>query len=102
MASQPSPATTATQPARTRATGFRDPNEIAVRRASIRLLREILDYQRRLNHLQDRADPEQTYLIDACRREIRVRRQLLRDLPAPVDREIPGPWREALGHATSA
>lgn len=102
MASQPSPTATVKQSAGTLATRFRDPNEIAVRRASIRLLREILDYQRRLSHLLDRADPEQSYLLEACRREIRVRRQLLRDLPQPVDREIPGPWREALGHATPA
>ena len=85
-----------------RTSSFRDPNEIAVRRASIRLLREILDYQRRLNHLLERADPDQTYLVDACRREIRVRRQLLRDLPQPVDREVPAPWREALAQAAPA
>ncbi len=77
--------------------GFRDPNEIAVRRASIRLLREILDYQRRLNRLLERADPDEEYLVVSCRKEIRIRRQLLRDLPQPVDREIPEPWRAALG-----
>lgn len=102
MASQPalsatvSPATA--QPARP----FRDPNEVAVRRASIRLLREILDFQRRLNQLLERADPEQTYLVEACRRQIRVRRELLRDLPQPIDRDIPEPWLEALGHASKA
>lgn len=84
------------------ASSFRDPNEIAVRRASVRLLREILDHQRRLNDLLDRADPTQNYLVDACRRAIRVRRQLLRDLPQPVDRDIPAPWRKALGLAAPA
>lgn len=102
MSSQSSPTATAIQSSGIMATRFRDPNEIAVRRASIRLLREILEYQRRLNQLLERADPEQSYLLEACRREIRVRRQLLRDLPQPVDREIPAPWREALGHATPA
>ncbi len=77
--------------------GFRDPNEIAVRRASIRLLREILEYQRRLNRLLERADPDEEYLVVACKKAIRIRRQLLRDLPQPVDREIPEPWRAALG-----
>lgn len=77
--------------------GFRDPNEIAVRRASIRLLREILDYQRRLARLVERADPDEAYLVVACKKAIRIRRQLLRDLPQPVDREIPEPWRAALG-----
>lgn len=86
----------------TTAKQFRDPNEVAVRRASIRLLREILDYQRRLNQLLERADPDQAYLMEACRREIRIRRQLLRDLPQPVDRDIPAPWRAALAHASTA
>lgn len=72
--------------------GFRDPNEVAVRRTSIRLLREILDYQRTLTGLLERADADTTDRADACRREIRIRRQLLRDLPQPVDREIPEPW----------
>jgi len=104
MASQPFPtaASTATGTHPVTAAPFRDPNEIAVRLASIRLLREILDYQRRLNHLLGRADPQQAYLVDACRRAIRVRRQLLRDLPQPVDRDVPDPWREAPAHAAPA
>ena len=102
MANQPALEYAADRSSGVSANSFRDPNEIAVRRASIRLLREILDYQRRLNHLLERADPDQTYLVDACRKAIRVRRQLLRDLPQPIDREIPEPWREALGHAVTA
>lgn len=97
MASQPSAVANTHEAPATAAVSFRDPNEVAVRRASIRLLREILDFQRRLQQLLERNDPEQVYLVQACRKEIRVRRQLLRDLPQPIDREVPEPWRRALG-----
>jgi cytochrome c556 len=46
-----------------------------------RLLREILDQQRRLGRLLERRDPADASRIDACRREIRMRRAQLRDLP---------------------
>jgi hypothetical protein len=46
-----------------------------------RLLREILDQQRRLGRLLERREPADASRIDACRREIRVRRAQLRDLP---------------------
>lgn len=46
-----------------------------------RLLREILDQQRRLGRLLERRDPADASRIDACRREIRIRRAQLRDLP---------------------
>ena len=60
---------------------FEDPNEAVVRRLSIKLLREILEYQRRLNRLVERQAAEQASLVNAYRRAIRVRREMLRDLP---------------------
>lgn len=102
MNSLPASSATKALPTGAETTRFRDPNEIAVRQVRIRLLREILDCQRRLEDLLGNAAPDQTTLIDACRRAIRVRRQLLRDLPEVVDREIPAPWREAPGQATPA
>ncbi|MEE4381100.1 MAG: hypothetical protein V2J02_03810 [Pseudomonadales bacterium] len=46
-----------------------------------RLLREILDQQRRLGRLLERREPGDATRIDACRREIRIRRAQLRELP---------------------
>ncbi len=60
---------------------FEDPNEAVVRSLSIKLLREILEYQRRLNRLVERQAAEQASLVNAYRRAIRVRREMLRDLP---------------------
>lgn len=60
---------------------FEDPNEAVVRSLSIKLLREILEYQRRLNGLVERQAAEQASLVNAYRRAIRVRREMLRDLP---------------------
>ena len=60
---------------------FEDPNEAVVRSLSIKLLREILEYQRRLNRLVGRQAAEQASLVNAYRRAIRVRREMLRDLP---------------------
>ncbi len=82
--------------------GFRDPNEIAVRKACIRLLREILDCQRQLTVLLERDDPAEAYLVSACRKSIRIRRQLLRDLPEPVDRATPDPWNLGRKHVENA
>ena len=61
--------------------GFADPNAGAACRARERLHRELLDHQRRLGRLLERRDPADATRIDACRREIRIRRALLRDLP---------------------
>ena len=60
---------------------FEDPNEAAVRNVSIKLLREILEYQRRLNRLLERQTADHAYLLNAYRKAIQVRREMLRDLP---------------------
>jgi hypothetical protein len=63
--------------------------------AAVRLLREIVDYQRRLRRLSlHESSGEQAYLIDAYRRAIRLRQQLLDDLPKPKE-AAPNPWRSA-------
>ena len=71
------------------------PDQQAAGAAAIRLLREIIDYQRRLRRLAvHESSGEQDYLIDAYRRAIKLRQQLLDDLPKP--REIaPDPWQRA-------
>jgi len=61
--------------------------------AAIRILREIVDYQRRLRKLSvHESSGEQAYLVEAYRRAIRLRQQLLEDLPKPLD-PAPNPWR---------
>jgi hypothetical protein len=61
--------------------------------AAVRLLREIVDYQRRLRRLSlHESSGEQDYLIDAYRRAIKLRQQLLEDLPKPRE-AAPDPWR---------
>ena len=61
--------------------------------AAVRLLREILDYQRRLRRLAvHESSGEQDYLIEAYRRAITLRQQLLEDLPKPRE-AAPDPWR---------
>jgi hypothetical protein len=61
--------------------------------AAVRLLREIVDYQRRLRRLSTHeASGEQNYLIEAYRRSIKLRQQLLEDLPKPRE-SAPDPWR---------
>jgi hypothetical protein len=60
---------------------FEDPNDAVVRSLSIKLLREILEYQRRLNRLVQRETSDHASLVNAYRRAIRVRREMLRDLP---------------------
>jgi hypothetical protein len=61
--------------------------------AAVRILREIVDYQRRLRRLSGHeSSGEQSYLIDAYRRAIRLRQQLLEDLPKPLE-PAPNPWR---------
>jgi hypothetical protein len=66
---------------------FRDPNVSAARDIGIKLLREILDYQRRIDLLAAEDDPDDHGLLHAYRRAIRVRRELLRDLS--VDPALP-------------
>jgi hypothetical protein len=73
---------------------FRDPNEVAAREVSIKLLREILEYQRRLQRLLEHDDSGRTYLVNAYRKAIRLRREMLRDLPLPVDRSEVAPWQD--------
>jgi len=60
--------------------------------AAARLLREVVDYERRLRRLNTQAAaPEQAYLADAYRRALTVRRELIADLPRPIER-APSPW----------
>ena len=59
----------------------------------LRMLREIVDYQRRLRRLSvHESSGEQSYLIEAYRRAIRLRQQLIEDLPKPRE-AAPDPWR---------
>jgi len=69
------------------------PDQQAASAAAVRILREIVDYQRRLRRLSvHESSGEQSYLIEAYRRAINLRQQLLNDLPKP--REVaPDPWR---------
>lgn len=66
---------------------FRDPNETVARELSIRLLREILEYQQRLTRLLEQDASSRVYLVNAYRKAIRVRREMLRDLPLVADGE---------------
>ena len=61
--------------------------------AAVRMLREIVDYQRRLRRLSvHESSGEQGYLIEAYRRAIRLRQQLIEELPKPRE-SAPDPWR---------
>ena len=61
--------------------------------AAVRLLREIVDFQRRLRRLSlHESTGEQNYLIEAYRRAIKLRQQLLDDLPKPRE-AAPDPWQ---------
>jgi len=61
--------------------------------AAVRILREIVDYQRRLRRLAvHETGGDQNYLIEAYLRAIKLRRQLLEDLPKPLE-AAPDPWR---------
>ena len=69
------------------------PDQQAASTAAVRILREIVDYQRRLRRLSvHEASGEQNYLIEAYRRAINLRQQLLEDLPKPRE-SAPDPWR---------
>ena len=63
--------------------------------AAVRLLREVVDYERRLRRLNTQAEPSggNDYLIEAYRRALELRRTLISDLPRPPER-TPDPWRE--------
>lgn len=61
--------------------------------AAVRLLREVVDYQRRIRALRMHAESgEQAYLIKAYRRSLELKRQLLDDLPKPPE-PAPDDWR---------
>ena len=56
------------------------------------LLKEILDYQERLNRLSVRSTADEDYLISAYKRQIERRQNQLSALPKPLE-EAPNPWR---------
>ena len=56
------------------------------------LLKEILDYQERLNRLSVRSASDEDYLISAYRRHIERRQRQLQALPKPLE-SAPNPWR---------
>ncbi len=61
--------------------------------AAARLLREIDRLEARIERIASiNHDHRNDYLIEAWRRELRVRRALLADLPKPIER-VPDPWR---------
>jgi hypothetical protein len=72
---------------------YMSPDQQAASAAAVRILREIVDYQRRLRRLSvHESSGEQSYLIEAYRRAIKLRQQLLEDLPKPRE-AAPNPWR---------
>ena len=56
------------------------------------LLKEILEYQERLNRLSVRSASDEDYLISAYRRQIERRQNQLKALPRPLE-SAPNPWR---------
>jgi len=57
-----------------------------------RLLREILDYQRRLNRLARlKSSSDEHYLVQAYERQIERRRMKLAAMPRPIE-TAPNPW----------
>jgi len=63
--------------------------------AAVRLLREVADYERRLRRLNTvEHDPEHAYLVEAYRRALALRRDLIAGLPRPIER-TPSPWPSA-------
>ncbi len=59
---------------------------------AVKLLREILEYQKRLKRLKlFQESGKQDYLIAAYRREIQQRQQQLDSLPKPPE-STPDPW----------
>ena len=68
------------------------PDQQAASAAAVRMLREIVDYQRRLRRLSvHESSGEQSYLLEAYRRAIRLRQQLIEELPKPRE-TAPDPW----------
>ena len=83
------PAEPARAPARTEPTLS---NHAHASLAAARLLREVVDYERRLRRLNTQAvEPEHAYLADAYRRALSLRRELIADLPRGIER-APSPW----------
>ena len=66
-------------------TAFRDPHRVASQELGIKLLREILEFQQRLDGLEAAARSDGTHLANAWRHAIRIRREMLRDLSDPPD-----------------
>jgi len=56
------------------------------------LLKEILDYQERLNRMSVRSTSDEDYLISAYRRQIERLQRQLQALPKPLE-SAPNPWR---------
>jgi len=56
------------------------------------LLKEILDFQERLNRLSVRSGSDEDYLISAYKRQIERRQRQLQALPKPLE-SAPNPWR---------
>lgn len=56
------------------------------------LLKEILDYQIRLNRLNVHSTADEDYLISAYKRQIERRQNQLDALPKPLE-AAPNPWR---------
>ena len=76
------------QSERPESTGAQD----AASMAAVKLLREIVDYQRRLRRLREHeASGDQAYLISAYQRAMTLRRKLLDDLHKPPE-SIPSPF----------
>ena len=71
------------------------PAQDAASLAAVKLLREIVDYQRRLRRLREHeASGDQAYLISAYRRAMALRRELLDDLHKPPE-SIPSPFESS-------
>lgn len=68
-------------------------SQVATARAA-ELLKEILDYQIRLNRLSVRSTSDEDYLISAYKRQIERRQNQLNALPKPLE-AAPNPWRTA-------
>ena len=79
------------RPAGTKNERPRTERQAATARAAT-LLKEILEFQERLNRLSVRSASDEDYLISAYRRQIERRQNQLQALPKPVD-VAPNPWR---------
>src|SRR5262249_50700313 len=67
-------------------------NHAHARLAAARLLREVVDYERRLRRLNTQTvEPEHAYLAEAYRRALSLRRELIAGLPHGIERAA-SPW----------